>query len=108
MKGPEGEGQIVSLLEVLATEPDSRKRDLLAKALDLLDQTNSSNMELMTMIAVEYHSLGEYGTSLQIAGQAIFQNLADDKNIESVAPKQVCREWYVDYNLILSSGVGLR
>ena len=39
-RGPEGESQIVSLLEVLATEPVSRKRDLLAKATDLLDQTN--------------------------------------------------------------------
>lgn len=40
MRGPEGESHIVSMLEVLATEPDSRKRDLLAKAVDLLDQNN--------------------------------------------------------------------
>ena len=39
-RGPEGESHIVSLLEVLATEPESRKRDYLGKALDLLDLTN--------------------------------------------------------------------
>ncbi len=51
-KGSEGEGQIVSLLEVLATEPDSRKRDLLAKALDLLDQTNRYKMFLLTIVSI--------------------------------------------------------
>jgi hypothetical protein len=125
IRGPEGESQIVSLLEVLATEPESRKRDLLAKAMDLLDQTNrcekkeqrvrakkqlivyiyiifififiiiiifyySSNTELMTMIAVAYHTLGEYGTSLQMASHTLTQIPSEDvSTLETVAPKQV-------------------
>jgi hypothetical protein len=42
------------------------------------------------MIAVEYYALGEYGTSLQMAGQSLLQIPSEEKStLESVAPKQV-------------------
>lgn len=44
----------------------------------------------MTMIAVEYFALGEYSTSLQIAGHTLLQIPSEDKStLESIAPKQV-------------------
>ena len=47
-------------------------------------------MELMTMIAVEYYTLGEYATSLQISGQTLSHIPSDEKyTLESVARKQV-------------------
>lgn len=58
----------------------------------------SSNTELMTMIAVEYYALGEYNTSLQMAGHILLQIPAEEKStLESVAPKQVILHAYLKF-----------
>ena len=57
------------------------------------------------MISVEYYTLEEYATSLQMAGHSLLQIPSEDKStLESVPPKQVSKH-YFSFFCIVATGV---